>query len=83
MTSEVKFENGQLIVSRVYDAPREAVFEAWIETSKVGQWWGCTECTAVRSEIEPRVGGTYNNHMTVQGRGSPSRPKDRAAPARA
>lgn len=67
MSTDVKFEDGNLIVSRVYDAPREAVFDAWFEASKVQQWWGCADCTAVRSEIEPKVGGAYNHHMTIHG----------------
>ncbi len=69
MSTEVKFEHGNLIVTRVYEAPRELVFEAWVETSKVQQWWGCAECTSVRSEIEPEVGGAYNHHMTIEGAG--------------
>ena len=69
MTTETKFEDGKLIVTRTYSAPREAVFEAWMETSKVEKWWGCAQCTNVRSEIEPRVGGKYNHHMTIEGAG--------------
>ncbi len=69
MTTDAKFEDGKLIVTRVYDAPRELVFEAWVETSKVQQWWGCDQCTSVRSEIEPKIGGQYNHHMTIDGAG--------------
>ena len=69
MTTETRFEDGKLIVTRVFDAPRDLVFEAWVETSKVQQWWGCGQCTAVRSEIEPKVGGQYNHHMTIEGVG--------------
>ena len=67
MATETKFEDGKLIVTRQFAAPRELVFEAWIETSKVKQWWGCAECTSVRSEIEPKVGGAYNHHMMIEG----------------
>ncbi|MEM9410971.1 MAG: SRPBCC domain-containing protein [Planctomycetota bacterium] len=69
MTTEARFEDGRLIVTRTYNAPRELVFEAWVETSKVQQWWGCAQCTNVRSEIEPKVGGKYNHHMTIEGAG--------------
>lgn len=69
MTTETSFEDGNLVITRTYEAPREAVFEAWIETSKVQQWWGCADCTAVRSEVEPWVGGQYNHHMTIRGAG--------------
>lgn len=69
MSTDIKYENGKLYVTRVYAAPRAAVFDAWIETSKVDQWWGCAQTTAVRSEIEPRVGGKYNHLMTIEGAG--------------
>ena len=67
MTTEFKFEDGNLIATRVYDAPRELVFEAWVETDKIRQWWGCAQCVNVRSEVEPKVGGKYNHHMTLAG----------------
>ena len=65
MSTESSFSKGTLTITRLYDAPREAVFDAWIETSKVQQWWGCAQTTAVRSEIEPKIGGVYNHHMTL------------------
>lgn len=67
MSSEASFHEGTLTITRHYDAPRERVFEAWIVTSKVQQWWGCAQTVAVRSEIEPKVGGAYNHHMTLEG----------------
>ena len=65
MTTDIRIEDGRLVVTRIYNAPREAVFDAWVETSKVQQWWGCAQTTNVRSEIEPKVGGKYNHHMTL------------------
>jgi len=66
MTTDIKFENGSLIITRFYSASREEVFDAWIETSKIKQWWGCAECKEVESEVEPKVGGKYNHHMTIE-----------------
>ena len=66
MTTDIKFEDGTLIVTRTYNATIEDVFNAWIETSKVQQWWGCAECTKVNSEIDARVGGSYNHDMTIE-----------------
>ncbi len=66
MTTDIKFEEGNLIVTRIYEASIEEVFDAWVETSKVKKWWGCAECTDVRSEIETKVGGKYNHHMTIE-----------------
>ena len=39
MTTDLKYEDGKLTVTRIFDAPRQAVFEAWVETTKVQQWW--------------------------------------------
>lgn len=72
MKTEVAYADGTLTVSRVYAAPRELVFEAWIETSKVAEWWGCADATDVVADIEPRVGGAFNHSMTVHGQPFPS-----------
>jgi len=69
MNTELKYENNTLTVTRVFDAPREAVFEAWVETSKVQRWWGCAQTTNVISEIEPRIGGKYYHMMKLEGAG--------------
>ena len=66
MSADIKFENGNLIVTQTFSAPIADVFDAWMETSKIKQWWGCAECTDVRSEVEPKVGGKYNHHMTLE-----------------
>ncbi len=58
--------NGTLVVIRVYDAPRQAVFDAWMETSKVQDWWGCADTVEVKSEIEPKLGGKYCHEMTLR-----------------
>lgn len=67
MSTDIRYENGKLYVSRYYDAPREAVFDAWIETSKVSKWWGCDQTTNVEADIEPRVGGKFVHRMTING----------------
>ena len=66
MSTNIKFEKGNLTVTRIYKASIEDVFDAWMETSKIKQWWGCAECTDVRSEVEPKVGGKYDHHMTLE-----------------
>ena len=66
MSSDASYENGRLIITRVFDAPREAVFDAWIQTSKVKLWWGCQYTVDVNSEIEPKVGGKFSHQMTLK-----------------
>lgn len=66
MNMKTDYRDGVLTVTRIYRAPIEKVFEAWIETSKIKQWWGCAECIDVKSEVEPKVGGVYNHQMTIE-----------------
>ncbi len=66
MTTETDYDNGTLVVTRTYDAPIKAVFDAWVQTGKVQQWFGCADTRQVKSTIEPRVGGSYTHEMTLQ-----------------
>ena len=66
MSVDTSYEGGTLIVTRHFNAPRQAVFNAWIETSKVELWWGCSYATKVESEIEPCVGGRYSHLMQLK-----------------
>lgn len=69
MNTKLEYDNRTLTATRIFDAPREAVFEAWVETSKVQQWWGCAQTTSVCSEIEQEVGGKYYHRMTLEDHG--------------
>ena len=35
-----------IVVSRVFDAPRERVWEAWTEPGLIKKWWGPEHFTA-------------------------------------
>ncbi len=69
MSIDISYNDHVLTVRKTYDAPREAVFDAWVETNKVQQWWGCAQTTKVSSEIEQKVGGKYIHMMTIDGAG--------------
>jgi uncharacterized protein YndB with AHSA1/START domain len=32
--------DNELVITRVFDAPRELVFKAWTEPERLQQWWG-------------------------------------------
>ena len=66
MSVEISYENGKLVVTRLFAAPRTAVFDAWIKTSKVELWWGCGYATEVKSQVEAKVGGKYDHLMTLR-----------------
>jgi len=47
----------ELILSRVYDAPRELVFRAWTDPKHLARWWGPEHFTNPVCEVDARVGG--------------------------
>ena len=53
----------ELIITRIFDAPRELVWKAWTDPERVKRWWGPKNFTAPVSKIDLRVGGTYLNCM--------------------
>jgi len=48
-----------LVISRVFDAPRELVFKAWTEPAMLLRWWGPRGFTNTFHEIDVRPGGTW------------------------
>jgi uncharacterized protein YndB with AHSA1/START domain len=50
-------------VSRVIDAPREAVFRAWTEPEQIRRWWGPGEFTCPEAEVDLCPGGSYRLAM--------------------
>lgn len=60
MTIAAKIESmagKEVVVSRLIDASRERVFDAWVKPEKLAQWWGPKGFTNPRCEIDPRPGG--------------------------
>jgi len=53
----------ELIITRIFDAPRELVWKAWTDPERVKRWWGPKNFTAPVSKIDLRVGGTCLNCM--------------------
>jgi uncharacterized protein YndB with AHSA1/START domain len=49
----------ELVITRVFDAPRELVWKAWTEPERFMRWWGPKIFTSPRCEIDLRVGGRY------------------------
>jgi len=49
----------KLTLTRVFDAPRELVFQAWTEPEHLKQWWGPRGFTTPACEVDLRVGGTW------------------------
>ncbi len=46
-------------ISRLYDAPREKVWQAWTEPARLKQWWGPRGFTVHTCKVDLRPGGTF------------------------
>lgn len=51
------------VVSRLFDAPPERVFEAWTSPQSLTRWWGPKGFTLPVCELDFRVGGAYRMVM--------------------
>ena len=49
----------ELVITRLFDAPRELVFRAWTEPDRAVRWWGPQGFTTAHYEIDFRPGGSY------------------------
>ena len=52
-----------LVLTRIFDAPRALVFQAWTDVERLKRWWGPKNFTNPVCEIDPRPGGAIRIHM--------------------
>jgi uncharacterized protein YndB with AHSA1/START domain len=52
-----------LLIERVFDAPRELVFQAWADERQAAQWWGPKGIDLVYVEMDVRPGGKWRKCM--------------------
>jgi len=52
-----------LVITRMFDAPRPLVFNAWIDPAQAASWWGPQGFTTLFCEMDVRVGGSYRLGM--------------------
>ncbi|MDB6108503.1 MAG: hypothetical protein JWR69_253 [Pedosphaera sp.] len=52
-----------LILTRIFAAPRELVFKAWIDPKHMAKWWGPKGFTNPVCELDARPGGAILIHM--------------------
>ena len=57
MAKNTGSEIERMVVTRVFDAPRELVRKAWTDPKYIMQWWGPKGFTAPVCEMDFRVGG--------------------------
>lgn len=59
-----------LVITRVFDAPRELVWKAWTDPQHAISWWGPRDYPATRVEMDVRPGGRWRHCLraTADGR---------------
>src|SRR5207244_10600599 len=62
----------EVLITRIFDAPREKVFRAWTDPDQVAAWYGPEhfETPRERIRIDLRVGGRYELTMVQRGGGA-------------
>jgi uncharacterized protein YndB with AHSA1/START domain len=58
-TSQKTKHQNVLVITRVFNAPREKVWKAWTDPELVKKWWGPQGFTAPFVQLDLRVGGRY------------------------
>ena len=57
------------VISRLFDAPRELVWQAWTQTEHLNRWFGPKGCTIPACSMDLRPGGIFHYGMrTPDGR---------------
>lgn len=53
----------EVLVTRLINAPREKVFDAWVDPDKIVHWWGPRGFTNTNIEMEVKPGGVWRYTM--------------------
>ena len=69
MSDQVTAADREVLITRTFDAPREAVFKAWTDPDEVAEWFGPERFATPRDRvhIDLRVGGRYELTMVEPG----------------
>ncbi|QBR71840.1 polyketide cyclase [Beijerinckiaceae bacterium] len=49
----------ELVITRIFEAPREVVFKAWTDPSQAKKWWGPKDHPAIELEMDVRPKGAW------------------------
>jgi uncharacterized protein YndB with AHSA1/START domain len=53
----------EITITRIFNAPRDLVFKAWIDPKQMAQWWGPQGFTNPVCELDVRTGGAIRINM--------------------
>jgi uncharacterized protein YndB with AHSA1/START domain len=68
-STPVTTSDQQVLITRIFDAPREQVFKAWTDPGEVAEWYGPEHMDVPRESvrIDLRVGGRWEVTMVQPG----------------
>ena len=49
----------ELVIERVFDAPRELVFKTYTDPNLIPEWWGLKSTTTIVDKMDVRPGGLW------------------------
>jgi uncharacterized protein YndB with AHSA1/START domain len=53
----------ELVITRVFDAPRGLMWNAWTEPERLARWWGPKGFTMLKATLDLRPGGLFHYGM--------------------
>jgi len=53
----------ELVITRIFNAPRALVFKAWTQPDQAAIWWGPRGFTTISCEMDVRPGGAWRRCM--------------------
>ncbi len=56
-----------LTITRIFDAPRDIVFDVWTDPEKVKKWSGCPDGATLTIMMDFRVGGDCRSIVEING----------------
>src|SRR5437868_13500673 len=58
-----KSKSNEIKITRIYDAPVKAVWDAWTDPKQAAKWWGPRGFTLTTHRKDLRVGGSWDYTM--------------------
>jgi len=59
--------DGQILITREFDAPKHLVYRAWTTPELVRRWWNANRGEVTIAEVDLRVGGVWRYVMVADG----------------
>lgn len=62
-SSDANTAGREIVLTRVFDAPRELVWKAWTDPAHISEWWGPRGFTTTIHEMDLRRDGVWKHTM--------------------